>query len=133
MSVQLAAGSTITLAAELVIVPTVFAKTARYSYPDCECLALAMVSVLVVVPPLLVVLALSAVSFAHSAPESLENCHCALADGFADAAAVSETVLPSAVAWLSGCVLTGPIQSTVSEAALEVALPAALVKIARYS
>ena len=73
------------------------------------------------------------VMFAKVLPPSVLSCHCTVATGLALAAAVNVAVWPAVCVWFAGCVVICATYCTVSVAALVVAVPFALVKIARYS
>ncbi len=82
-AVTAGAKSTVSVAALVVAVPCEFVNTARYSYPFCDAVALAIVSVPVVAPP-------SAVSLAHVEPLLVDTCHCTVGVGMPFAEAVKD-------------------------------------------
>ena len=125
--------STVSVAAFDVTLPAVFVNTARYSYPFCECTVALTVRLLVVVPASLDVLAVSVVSLLQLLPSLLDTCHCTLAAGLANAAAVNDADWPSSTVTPYGCPVTGPIAWTVSVAAVESTTPTVFVNTARYS
>ncbi len=122
--VTVGAKSTVSVAGLVVAAAAVFVNTARYSLPFCEAVVLDSVSVADVAPDTLV----------NVLPLLVDTCHCTVAAGLpSDAAAVNVAGCPALTVTFVGCVvIAGPV-STVSVAALEVALPTELVNTARYS
>src|SRR5262249_50085651 len=102
---------------------TVLLKTASYRLPLCAAVGV-KVRVAAVAPGTLL----------KVAPPSLLTCHCPVGAGVPLAAAVNVTALPAVTVWLVGWVVTSgalpAALTTVSVAALLVALPAAFVKTA---
>src|SRR5262249_42580203 len=65
------------------------------------------------------------------APPSVDCCHCTVGVGLPFAAAVKVTLEPACTDWLDGLVVTVGAKFTVRVAAVVVALPLALVNMAR--
>ncbi len=110
------------VAAPLVVVPTLLVKTAWYSLPSlaAETVKLSVVEV----APLMSL---------NVWPPSLLNCHCTVAAGLPLAEAVKVAVCPDVTDWLLGLPVMLGAKSTVSVAGLVIAVPMLLVKTAWYS
>ena len=65
-------------------------------------------------------------------PPSVDTCHCTVGVGLPEAAAVNVAVAPAVTVAFAGCVVTVGAKSTVSVAAVVVAVPCELVNTARY-
>src|SRR5579883_2546006 len=111
------------VAALVVALPTLLVKTASYSLPFIEAVTLESVNVVEVAPLI----------FVKVMPPSVLTSHCTVGAGLPLAAAVKVAFWPAFTVWLLGLVVTDGAKSTVSVAALVVALPRLLVKTASYS
>ena len=109
---------TVSVAAVVVAVPTLFMKTARNWLPVSPLVVVSLYVVLVA-PSMLVQL-----------PAPLFTCHCTDGAGLPVAAAVNSTVLPTVTACVTGLVTTLGASFTVTKAAVVIASPKLLVKIA---
>jgi hypothetical protein len=118
--------STVSVAAVDVAVPTELVNTARYSLPDSDAVVLATVSVPVALPA-------SLVSLLQVLPPLVDTCHCTVAVGSPEAAAVNVAAWPAVTVALAGWLVIAGAKSTVNVAALVVAVPCELVNTARYS
>ncbi len=116
---------TVSVAALDVAVPTLFVNTARYWLLFSVALVGDTVSVPVVLPA-------SVVSFVNVVPPSVETCHCTVGVGLPEAAAVNVAAAGALTVTLAGLVVTVGAKSTVSVAAVVVAVPAVFVNTARY-
>ncbi len=85
---------TVSVAAVVVAVPTVFVNTARYWFPLCA-KAVVKLSVVEVAPETLL----------NVAPPSVLTCHCTVGVGEPVAAAVKLAVWPAVTVWFAGCVV----------------------------
>src|SRR6185437_141037 len=106
--------------------PALLVKTARYSLLFWLACTLVSVSVVLVAPPMSV----------KVPPPSVLTCHCTVGAGVPLADAVKVAVPPTGTDWFDGWpVMVGATVAalTVRVAAVVVALPALLVKTARYS
>jgi len=116
---------TVSVAGLDVAVPTELVNTASYSVPDCAAVALDTVSVPVVFPE-------SVVSALNVLPPSVDTNHWTVGVGLPEADAVNVALAPTATLVLAGCAEMVGAKSTVSVAAVVVAVPAELVNTARY-
>ena len=119
------AALTVSVAGLDVAVPTELVNTASYLLPDCAAVAPATVSVPLVLPA-------SVVSGLYVVPPSVDTNHWTVGVGLPEAAAVNVALAPTATLAFAGCVETVGAKSTVSVAAVVVAVPAELVNTARY-
>src|SRR5581483_538424 len=117
---------TVSVAASLVTVATVFLNTARYLEPLCDSVAELITSAVFVAPVMLL----------HEEDPFGSTCHWTSGEGTPRARASNTAFSPTSTAWLSGCSITTGASLrglTTSVAAADVTDPTMLENTARYS